>query len=486
MTVLVRRAPRDRWRRSARSIATVLALLLTTTMMGCGCKAGGGPSTFEEVPADAPDVENPPSEGPGDVENPPSEGPGDVGRAALSLRGDPTFDSNDLSLEQRTTYDAIKRLIAAPPDGQFNSYVMANRDDIWWYGHGLQTHVQAVLIAFRITGDLSLLDHIDELGELMRAKLRDSWRGTKDGSDGTSDGYLNWVHRTVTTEEDHGKDIRLEYDQKAHATAATIAYALHNNRDLTSPKGYDYGEHADFWKDYLVNHFEAKVRSRHGTTDGSFPIVDWPPQINSYSSWTKWHHYMGLLTGNASYTTEAERMSDALLDQLVPCGTAHGDAYVFRRNDPEHPTAGSYGQYLSATTYAEFVFADAVEFHLEGFHSWADPVHLERYARTMTQYIMDNDDPINDGLARTVGGERDRCGVVYRKGSFRRINAHLFSRMTLALLAPWDPTNAITALATDMHTHNAAHDRDTSRILAGLMLNTHLHSDPSATTRTTR
>ena len=427
---------------------------------------------------DVGDAEEDPSPKAPDVEEPSPVAPGDGDRAVMSLRGDPAFDANDLSPEQRSTYEAIKRLIATPPTGQFNPYVMADKDCIWWYGHGLQTHVQAVLIAFRVTGDLSLLDHVDELGELMRARLHDSWRGTADGTDGTSDGFLNWVMRANTSSQswNAGKDTNIQYDMKAHATAAMIAYALHANRDLVSPSGYDYAGHADAWADYLVNHFEAKMRSREKKPTG-FPIKEWPPQVSSYSDWAKWHYYMGEITGGAGYTAEASRMSDVMLGQLRTVGTPQGSAYVWMRSNPDMP--GGTATYLSPTTYAEFVLSNAVEFHLEGFHFWADPVHMERFARTITQLVMDEPDPIRNGLAADVGGEQEREGIPSKSG-FRRITPAIFATTNLALLTAWDTTTALPSLAADMHDYNASLGVDTSRILAGLMLNTHLHSDPSA------
>jgi hypothetical protein len=361
---------------------------------------------------------------------------------------------------------------------------MANSDDIWWYGHYLQTHVHTVSLVFRMTGDLELLDHLDELAEIMRSHLRDGWRNTKDGTDGTRDGYLNWAHRTVTTNENHGKDLRLQYDIKAHTTVAMIAYALHNNRDLTSPGGRNYGANADFWKGYLVNHFEAKVRSRNDSTDGRFPMVDWPPQNEAHADWTKWHYYMGLLTGKRAYTTEAERLSDILLKQFVQCNTPNGTAYVWRRSRTDH-YAAAYGDYLMPIGYAEFIYADAIEFYLEGFHAWTNPTHLERMARGITQYVMDNPDPITNGLARTIGGERDRCGIKYyasrHDGTFPRLDAWGYPKMLISELAPWDATNAIHSLTVDMNVHADTDNRDTTRLLAAMMLYEHLTTGSSTT-----
>ena len=106
---------------------------------------------------------------------------------------------------------------------------------------------------------------------------------------------------------------------------------------------------------------------------------------------------------------------------------------------------------------------------------------MQRFARTITQFIMDEPDPIRNGLAADVGGGRARRGIPSEAG-FRRITPAIFATTNLALLAAWDTTTALSSLAADMHDHNASLGVDTSRILAGLMLDTHFHSDPSSTT----
>ena len=84
-------------------------------------------------------------------------------------------------------------------------------------------------------------------------------------------------------------------------------------------------------------------------------------------------------------------------------------------------------------------------------------------------------------MAADVGGEQERAGISTKDG-FRRLTPHLFATTNLALLAAWDPTTTLPSLASTMNTYNAARGVDTSRVLAGIMLNTHLHSDPSAAT----
>lgn len=401
---------------------------------------------------------------------------------ALALRGDPAFNENNLSVTQRDRSNRIKFLISDKEGGSRDPWVQANRDDVWWYSHDLQTNLQAYLTAFRITGDLWYLDTIVELSggnpaiQGMKHHLADAWRDTKDGTDGTTDGFLNWVHRQEASDATYGKDLHLAYDYMAHAPVAQFAYAMHANRDLTSPKGYNYGAEADYWQNFLVNHFEAKHRSRENKPTG-FPIRNWPPTNSAYTLWMKWHYYMGKLTSNVAYTNEAVRMSDVLYNQFCHHTTGSGIAYVWRRSNPDIP----YGTalYISPTTYAEFVFGTLVDLHLEEFHIWADAVHLQRFARTWTDLIMDTADPMTQDMSNDVGGQVTRCGwqPAHTAGTFRRIDPFWYTNGVFGMLAPWDSTLTMRGLNQDMRAYGDAQSpvQDSARVVAAQMLDTHLN-----------
>ena len=426
----------------------------------------------DDDPADDPVDDGSESDSDSDSSIDPEPNPG-FERTALTLQGDPTFDPRNLSLQQRAWHNQLSHLIANPADG-FDPYTFASRDCLYYYGRTLQTYVQGILIAFRVTGDLALLDHVDEIAERMRAQLSDGWRDTLDGTDGTSDGYLNWVHRYRDSNTYQGKDLHVVNEMKTHALIATIAYALHLNRDHPSPSDRDYGAHADFWIDYLLNHFEAKWRERLDVPSG-FPIMT-RPQAHTFHNWTKWHYYMGLLTGNTNYTAEAERMAEIAMHELRTVSTPLGDAYVWSRS---FASVGGSDDFLIPSVYARYVFGNVVEFHLEGFGFWADASHLERFSRTFTQLMMDEPDPFRDGFASDVGGGRTRAGLP-SDPNWNRVTARHYVGSSFALIAPWDPTATLVPLTTEMHVRFASHNRDTSRVLAALMLDTHLHADTTA------
>jgi hypothetical protein len=361
----------------------------------------------------------------------------------VDLKGDPAFDRLSLSSEQSVAYDGLLASLQHP-DILRAVMAMAASDDVYVYSRVLYSHVQAVLVAFRMTGDLVLLDHVDMIAEQMRAQLADGWRGTNDGSDGTKDGYLNWVFRSGGG-SDAGKDLRRIDEMGAHGNVAAIAYALHVNRDLVSPSGRRYGANADFWRDYLVNHFEAKWRKRTGVTSG-FPIMTRPFTV-TYIKWIRWHYYMGMLTGNEAYLAEARRMADEHWKHMYPIATPAGTAYVWAHG--MKALDGPLSHELHATTYAGHVYGTAVEFFLEGFHQWRDEENLRRLARTFTQFIIDTTDPIKNGMASDVGGGKPRLHLEPAADRSRLGNT-MYRDRNYGLIGPWDPTGKVHAITTTL------------------------------------
>jgi hypothetical protein len=360
---------------------------------------------------------------------------------AFTLRGDPQFASSNLTGEAATRYATLSGYVRQGTGG-VDPLRLAARDDIYTYGRTLQTYVQSVLAAFRRTGDLTLLDHVDEIGAVMRAQLRDPWRDTLDGTT-TRDGYLNWVQRYVKTTTFHGKDVHKLDDMKSHALVAMIAYALHANRDLASPGGRDYGASADFWRHYLVDHFEAKWRERTGIDD--FPFLH-HSEAHVYLSWARFHYYMWKLTGDDRYGAEATRMADRVWDDFRTVETAAGPAYVWSR---AVISDRGVNDLLQPITYARYMFGDMVEFHLEGFHRWADPDEMARIARTFTELIVDNSDPARRGFASDVGGGRPRAGLP-SDSSWNRMTPETFRNSSLMFISPFDATGKASRITSEI------------------------------------
>lgn len=403
----------------------------------------GGPRTGGNGPEDVP-IAGPvtppggePGAGPdeGPSEDPVQDEPAPVTGRPFDLRGDPDFDVSDLPAEAQIWY---RRLWHSIEDSIYDVYDWARSDNLYKYARDLHTHVEFLLHAFRATGDLKLLDEIDYIVEIMRDQLHDSWRDVKEGSaEPGTDGYLNWVWRAGTADQYYGKDTHQLDEMKTHALIASVAWALEVNRDLASPGGHDYAAHADFWKDYLVNDFEAKWRERMGKPTG-FPIMI-RPHTHTYYSWMKWHYYMSKLTGDQAYLKEAERMAGMLRQDIVEVATGSGPAYVWTRSVLSE---GGHEDYLHPTVYARYVYHDAIEFYFEGFGWWDDDA-LEAMARTFATWVIDPEhaEGSRDWFTGDIGGDHERGGI--RSDDWNRMDYYRYEASAYAEIAAWDPSGKI-------------------------------------------
>ena len=383
---------------------------------------------------------------------PPSVGPGEepggspsvdrpaapVPSGAFDLRGDPAFDVSKLPAEAQVWH---RRLWTSIDASIYDAYDWAKSDNLYKYARDLHTHVQFLLHAFRATGDLKILDEIDYIVELMRGKLNDSWRDVRQGSASPGkDGYLNWVWRASGADQYYGKDDHQLDEIKTHALIASVAWALEVNRDLKSPGGRDYAAHADFWKDYLKDHFEAKWRERMGKPTG-FPIMI-RPHTHTYYSWTKWHYYMSLLTGDQAYLKEAERMAGVLEREVVEVSTSGGPAYVWTRS-----VLGEGGKedYLHPNVYARYVYHDAIEFFFEGF-GWWDESALAAMATTFATWVIDptHAQGSRDWFTGDIGGDKSRGGI--KTDGWNRMDYYRYEASSFAEIAAWDGSGKIDAM----------------------------------------
>jgi hypothetical protein len=291
----------------------------------------------------------------------------------LDLRGDAAFSRSNLSTEQRLWFDRLWSAIENP-NRSIDSWAASG--NIYTYGRLVNLHVHHLLAAFRITGDLRLLDEIDRISRIMESKLADAWRN------GTTDGHRNWLRLRSGSDTYYGNDLHEMDEILTHAAVATMMYALHANRDLPSPSGINYGSRADFWYDYLKNDFEAKWRERKNKPTG-FPFLS-KDLAHTTAQWARYHHYMGAVTNDPAYAREATRLATITLDNFRLTPTPHGDAYIWCHR------AASDCMGAQPTTYARYTVNAVMDMTWEGLTPFHDPIHLPRLATAVTAFIADN------------------------------------------------------------------------------------------------
>lgn len=370
-----------------------------------------------------------------------------------SLEGDPGFDPSRLPDHVRCWYEELWTVLQNPD--RSSSYTgRAARDDLYLYARPLNTHMTALMTALRVTGDLALLDEVDRLAQHMRSRLEDRWRGPAAFDSEGVDGYLNWVWGQSGSAAHTGRDVHEIDEMRTHAMVAQFAWAFAINADVSSPNGVDYAERAQFWTDYLVEHFEAKWRERNGTAWPEFPFLS-RPHLHETVDFVRYHTYLHRLTGKEEYAAEARRLSEIVFDNFVEVEADGGPALVTPRSVL---SMGGEQDYMIPSTYVRYVFASAVDLHFENVGEWAEKDVMTMLARSLAEFIIDNG---SDDFARDIGGGTARGGVAAsdedRWGRFDEVR---FSISPYALLSAWDESDRVAEVAMDVFDSTSGSQRD--------------------------
>ena len=314
-----------------------------------------------------------------------------------SLRGNPSFSKATLSPLALLWYDRLWAAVNHPNDYP-NQEGQAASGNLYSIGRGLNEQLSALLLAFRATGDLALLDHIDRLMEIVRSKLQTQWRDSNGNyytpTDGTA-GYLRLLYlHGSTTSSSYGKDTHVMDSVMTHAVLANVAYAFKVNADLDSR----YAERATFWTDYLQQHFERIWQIRTGKQDKTY----WSHQVaHSWQHNIRWLYYMSLLTGDSAYRQEADAKASRAREHMLRIETPLGTARIWSHRLFDY----AYG--LQPITYARYDWAAAVAMHLDGFTLY-DATFIQEHARTLAHFVIDNG---STDFAFDLGGMQNRTGV---------------------------------------------------------------------------
>lgn len=313
-------------------------------------------------------------------------------RAGAAWFGDPASDGSSLSAEAQAWYDELLTLL-----GESQMAQSAATGNLYHIGRYVNLHVTALLLAFSETGDLRILDGIDEAMQIARNELRDPWL------DGTTDGYLGWLFTQDSAEGSsyYGRDdIELD-DMMAHGMVAAVTYAYYLNRFQDSPSGVDYNERFEFWSAYLIDHYEAKWRVRTDRPEG-FPFVE-KGLTHPTIGMLRYLHYMGRI-GYPEHEQAARDLAEAVAAHFQRVDTDGGPAYVY-----DHGFGDPHG--MTPTTYARYTLPVALELAVTGLPPF-DEDFVAPFGNTVGQLIL-RDPPFTSGnlLAPDVAGGIPRAGI---------------------------------------------------------------------------
>lgn len=312
------------------------------------------------------------------------------------------FTLDALPPEQRVWYERLWENL----ENNTRIEGVAASNNTYLLGRVLYPYLQALYTAFRATGDVRLLDEMDRLMEIARTTLSDS----------NGDGYLNWVWTQDPTETVHyGTDLHEMDDIFTHSMVAFFAYVMRQNQDVRPA----FGQRADFWQDYVINHYIAKWTQRGR---GVFRVEK--SLTHAYAHLMVFHYYLYRLTGNSAYLREAEQRADNLDAMMV---LSDNGAFMWDHRVPniDHAPLG-----CQLTDYARYTLAAFQQMAFEDFSYYADDAYMQQYAATIRENLLQQ------------GGEVVAVDICGKVGN----DAHSPSDYVLSLmtcLAQWDASGEI-------------------------------------------
>jgi hypothetical protein len=307
--------------------------------------------------------------------------------------GDPSFTPGDLPADARPWLQAI----FDARNGGTKLLEYASSGNLYEVARSMNLEITSLLLAFSQTGDMRILDLVDQAMQLARSQLRDAWL------DGRTDGYRGWLYLRKAQEDSrfYGNDTIALDDMLAHGMVAAVTYAYYLNRFRPSPSGVDYNERFTFWVDYLKHDYEAKWRHRSGIASG-FPFVEHfltHPQVGML----RYLYYLGRI-GFRDDARQADRLAARMARHFKRVPTSGGPAYVY-----DHGFSRPYA--MAETNYARYTMPMLVELGTLGLRPF-DASFLRPFANTVA-YLMLNREPFEHAglLAPDVGGGRSLAGI---------------------------------------------------------------------------
>jgi len=277
--------------------------------------------------------------------------------------------------------------------------------DSYTVGREGGNYTQALVMAYRATGDRRFLDRMLELSDLAKGSLRDAWL------DGTTDGYLSWLWLIDPANPTYyGKDTNWLDESITSGSVALMMWTFHANRAVDP----DYGVAADYWRGWLENHFLAKWYVRAG---GALPAWNTPfagfykPDTEPRSANWRLAYYLWKVTGNTFYRDRAEEIR-AQLQASLQVNPAVPSAFRWARQ-LDYNT-----QEWQAINYANYFARVAIEMNLEGVPFFASPLTMKRFAGTFRDVVYVNSLPARSTMRNDVNGAGSTAFALYAFNGF--------------------------------------------------------------------
>jgi len=323
------------------------------------------------------------------------------------LKVDPAFSESKLPESMKIWH---QRLINSFTNVSVypNPYTAAASRDAYTLGRTVNNHQTALLAALRATGDPAILAEIDRIMEIARSTLADVHPecSTFNLCAEQQDGYLNWTWLHDPQSSLFGSDTHQMDEMLTHSMVASAAYAFFVNKDFDQK----YLDHANFWIDYLENHFETKIRTRKNNST-AITFID-ENLTHPYIQFARFDYYMYKMTGKAKYMDDYKKREKVakekiFITRILPAG----EAFVWEHRMPwiyntagQIVNGGAVWLGCQSTSYSVYTFGGTLDLELENAPFYRDSLVKEKFSRTMSNLIIPNNAVISTILTPDVCG----------------------------------------------------------------------------------
>ena len=266
----------------------------------------------------------------------------------FSLRGDPNFDPLLLSDEARLWYDRVWMALENERTREYYED-RAGRDDLYTYGRSVNQFLSTLIQAFRVTGDLRMVDELDRYAQLMRAELYDGgWFRVREGIEYRIPRDMRFDILDASLSDN---TLVVDGDLRPYFPSGTVRRFIVQtgpNHGFYSVRSLSYDSSSD------RSTIEVRGRPGHDVqadAGGGF-IADW--EENGYLNW-RWSR------GNGQYTDGDYHV----MDELMTHGLVAAIARVFHENR-DLPSPGGVD------------YAERADFWLEYLKNHHEPKWRER------------------------------------------------------------------------------------------------------------
>ena len=316
----------------------------------------------------------------------------------LPLSADVNFNVQNLSPEMQEWH---AKMVAAVEAGRSLYQARCGSNDLYLLGRFIATRSISLIWALRATGDPFFLHEVVKCWEIARADLDDSWCGEPDDDDVNS---LNWVYKGQgdTGSSHYCRDTHNMDEAMTHGFVGLLALTLDKNRHIESIDQESYAAKADFWLDYLVNHFLPKWVRRAGD-----PIAAWESTSGAYKRLMHPRlrqlmlaRTLEELSADPFYTERAAVVEDNVIDRLVY--NSGFDSYQWKHELWLYEGEESYG--WQKLNYADYVLTDMLNLYVDQKGFFRSETEMNHLMHTVKDAALTKFGPPYSNMAQRIDG----------------------------------------------------------------------------------